>query len=159
MAPPSQTVIYEEDAKRVGEVVARLQADTFATAVFVIDREGQVYGSAGDTRDMDVTSLATLAAGNIAATGVIAEILNEREFTTQYHEGERSNLHLQVVGGRVILLVVFDSRSSLGLVRLRARRAASDLLDWIQTLADRPEPESGGIPEITDADIDRLFND
>ena len=154
-----QLVLYEADAKVIQGVVDRLRDEALARAVFLIDKDGQVIGASGDTKDLDVTSLATLAAGNIAASGVIAELLQEREFTTQYHEGERANLHVQIIQGRVILLVVFDHRSSLGLVRLRSRRATLELVGWLASLSEAPAEGLPAMPEITDADIDRLFND
>ena len=60
-------------------------------------------------RDIDTTSLASLTAGNIAATGGIAKLLGEEEFPTQFHEGERDNIHIKLVGNRVILVVIFDA--------------------------------------------------
>ncbi len=37
-------------------------------------------------------------------------------------KGEKDNIHLSIVGGRVILVVIFDHRSSLGLVRLGLKK-------------------------------------
>jgi len=62
-----------------------------------------------------------LTAGNIAATGGLAKLIGEREFSILFHEGERDNLHISIVGQRVILVVIFDQKSSLGLVRLRVK--------------------------------------
>ena len=69
------------------------------------------------------TSLASLAAGNIAATGGLASLIGEKEFSILFHEGERDNMHISVIDNRLILVVIFDKRSSVGLVRLRVRRA------------------------------------
>ena len=55
---------------------------------------------------------------------ILAKLLKENEFATQFHEGEKANIHIQLVGNRVILVVIFDSRSSLGLVRLRVKKAS-----------------------------------
>ena len=86
--------------------------------VFIVDKNGQLISASGDVENIDTTSLASLTAGNIAATGGMAKLLKENEFATQFHEGESQNIHIQLVGNRVILVVIFDSRSSLGLVRL-----------------------------------------
>ncbi|MCW8893663.1 MAG: roadblock/LC7 domain-containing protein, partial [Deltaproteobacteria bacterium] len=73
-------------------------------------------------------------------------------------------IHISIVGGRVILVVIFDQRSSLGLVRLRVKKASIDLGTVFQELVDKTEQEaiSGNAPspfaEITDDDIDNLFN-
>jgi hypothetical protein len=65
------------------------------------------------------------------------------------------------VAGRVILLVLFDQRSSLGLVRLRVRKAAAELTTILDTLVKKSESgsQSSIFTEITDDDIDKLFND
>ncbi len=57
----------------------------------------------------------------------MAKLLRENEFATQFHEGEKPNIHIQLVGNRVILVVIFDTKSSLGLVRLRVKKATEEL--------------------------------
>jgi hypothetical protein len=114
---------------------------------------------------VDTTSLASLAAGNIAATGGLAQLIGEQEFSVLFHEGERDNLHISIVAKRVILLVIFDERSSLGLVRLRVKRASQDLVQIFEAIFHKAEARSGEVKqmletrfaEITDADIDNLF--
>jgi hypothetical protein len=91
----------------------------------------------------------------------MAKLLKENEFATQFHEGEKQNIHIQIVGQRVILVVIFDERSSLGLVRLRVRKANVTLNDIFETLLKKVQDpdESSPFAEITDDDIDNLFND
>jgi predicted regulator of Ras-like GTPase activity (Roadblock/LC7/MglB family) len=160
MATP-QMVMYEEEFAQVQAVTDRLVRDANARVVFVVDKNGQMISASGDTADLDTTSLASLAAGNIAATGGIAKLLREGEFATQYHEGQRQNVHIQVVSGRVILVVIFDSRTSLGLVRLRVKRATDYLVRIFESVVAKSEASLKNTPfaEITDDDIDNLFND
>jgi predicted regulator of Ras-like GTPase activity (Roadblock/LC7/MglB family) len=110
---------------------------------------------------VDTTSLASLTAGNIAATGGMAKLLKEQEFATQFHEGEKANIHIQLVGNRVILVVIFDSKSSLGLVRLRVKKASEELNHVFESLLKKVHEPGSDSPfaEITDEDIDNLFND
>jgi hypothetical protein len=91
----------------------------------------------------------------------MAKLLKENEFATQFHEGERQNIHIQIVGQRVILVVIFDERSSLGLVRLRVRKANVQLTSIFDELLRKVQDPATGSPfaEITDDDIDNLFND
>jgi predicted regulator of Ras-like GTPase activity (Roadblock/LC7/MglB family) len=156
-----QMVMYEEEFNQIQAVVERLVKEANAKVVFIVDKNGQLIAAAGDTENLDTTSLASLTAGNIAATGGMARLLRENEFATQYHEGEKANIHIQLVGNRVILVVIFDSRSSLGLVRLRVRRASDDLNAIFEALLSKVQsPDRNDVlTEITDADIDNLFND
>ncbi len=140
----------------------RLVRDANAKVVFIVDKNGQLIAASGDVDNIDTTSLASLTAGNIAATGGIAKLLRENEFATQFHEGEKANIHIQLVGNRVILVVIFDTKSSLGLGSpARAERpATSSTASSKRLLSKVHEPGSDSpFAEITDEDIDNLFND
>lgn len=154
-------VMYEEELQQITHVCDNLNRDANAQAVLVIDKNGQAIAQSGEVESLDVTSLSSLTAGNVAATGGIANLLSEKEFAGQFHEGERTNVHISIVGGRVILLVLFDERSSLGLVRLRVRKAGVELSNILETLVAKSESNSepNVLAEITDDDIDNLFND
>ena len=157
----NQLVMFEEELQQINGVCEVLHRDANAMAVLVIDKNGQAIANAGEIEQLDVTSLSSLTAGNVAATGGIASLLSEKEFAGQFHEGERTNVHISIVGARVILLVLFDERSSLGLVRLRVRKAAAELTRILEALEKRSEGSLQDTPfaEITDDDIDNLFND
>jgi predicted regulator of Ras-like GTPase activity (Roadblock/LC7/MglB family) len=156
-----QLVMYEEELQQINQICEVLHKDSNARAVLVIDKNGQAIAQAGEVQELDVTSLSSLTAGNVAATGGIASLLAEKEFAGQFHEGEKTHVHISIVGQRVILVVLFDERSSLGLVRLRVRKASGELEKVLQVMVKKSE--SGSQPsvfsEITDDDIDNLFND
>src|SRR5215510_15482514 len=157
-----QLVMYEEELAQINHICEVLHRDANARAVLVIDKNGQAFAQAGEVEQLDVTSLSSLTAGNVAATGAIASLLAEKEFAGQFHEGEKTNVHISIVGQRVILVVLFDERSSLGLVRLRVRKAAAELTVVLDVMV-RKSASGVGQPsvfsEITDDDIDNLFND
>ena len=157
----NQLVMYEEELQQITEVCNTLHRDANASSVLVIDKNGQAFAQAGEVEQLDVTSLSSLTAGNVAATGGIAQLLSEKEFAGQFHEGERTNVHISIVAQRLILVELFDERSSLGLVRLRVRKAATELTTVIEALVKKSESSSqpSVFAEITDADIDNLFND
>ncbi len=160
----SDLVMYEEEFRKIDEELQKLYQQSNAKVVFLVDKNGQLIASAGDTHDIDTTSLASLTAGNIAATGGIARLLGEKEFTILFHEGEKDNIHISLIGQRVILVVIFDSRSSLGLVRLRVKKASEYLItifNEITTKAEKDKTEGkfdeSPFAEISDEDIDNLF--
>src|SRR5690554_2348260 len=156
-----QMVMYEEEFNQIQSIVGRLVKEANAQVVFIIDKNGQPIAEAGETEQLDTTSLASLTAGNIAATGGIAKLLRENDFSTQFHEGEHRNIHIQLVGNRVILVVIFDYKTSLGLVRLRVKKASEQLNAIFESLEDKAKSGAHATPfaEITDDDIDNLFND
>lgn len=154
-------VIHDEEFQQVSAICERLTREANAKCVFLIDKNGQLISAAGETEHLDTTSLASLTAGNIAATGGLAKLLGEKEFSILFHEGERDNLHITIVASRVILVVIFDHRSSLGLVRLRVKKASEELAGVFETLATKMAQPGAPSPfsEITDDDIDNLFSD
>jgi len=156
-----QMVLFEEDFEKIQEQCLQLASESNAKLVFLVDKNGQLISSSGDTGNMDTTSLATLAAGNIAATSGLAKLIGEKEFSILFHEGERDNLHLSTISDRLILVVVFDHRTSLGLVRLLVKKSSRRLEDLFEEInKKRGSGEADKIfTEITDEDIDNLFND
>lgn len=159
MALP-QFVLYEEEFKQIGVVIDKLVKEAYAKAVFLVDKNGQLIAGSGETQNMDTTSLASLTAGNIAATGGLAKLIGEKEFSILFHEGEKDHIHLSIIGGKVILVIIFDERSSLGLVRLRAKKASVELENIFTNLIKKMESGQAASPfaEITEEDIDNLFS-
>src|SRR3954467_14486936 len=156
-----QLVMYEEELQQINRICEVLHRDANARAVLVIDKNGQPIAEAGDVEELDVTSLSSLTAGNVAATGGISKILREKDFTSQFHEGEKTHVHITLVGGRAILVVLFDERSSLGLVRLRVKKSSDEMVRLFDQVAKKAAAKSQPsiLTEITDSDIDNLFND
>jgi predicted regulator of Ras-like GTPase activity (Roadblock/LC7/MglB family) len=158
-------VLHEADHKGLAAILDRLRLDANAKVALLIDKNGQQLASAGHLDGFDPTSLAALTAGNVAATDGLAKLLGEREFSTLFHEGEHDSLHINVVSGRAILVVIFDERSSLGLVRLRVKKSTGELGAILEDIVMRSQEQrssaSGSHPpfaEITDDDIDSLFS-
>jgi predicted regulator of Ras-like GTPase activity (Roadblock/LC7/MglB family) len=166
MAAPD-IVMYEEEFNQIKQVISKLRVDANAKVVFLVDKNGQQIAAHGDIENLDTTSLASLTAGNVAATDGLAKLIGEKEFSILFHEGEKDNIHISIVAQRVILVVIFDKRSSLGLVRLRVKKASQELNDVFARIVAKVEKEksqAGGgfespFAEITDEDIDSLFSE
>jgi len=161
----SNTIITERDHSRFMSLLEGLDRDANARFVFLLDKSGQQIAAAGEMDQVDPTSLASLTAGNVAATEGVAKLVGENGFLTLFHEGKRDSLHISVVADRVILLVVFDERSSLGLVRLRVEQYLEPLSAIVVDMLSRPDGPPAGVGdgqplgEITEADLDALFGD
>ena len=149
--------LREPEYEALLSALRKLLVDASAKVVFLVDKDGTLLASAGDAVGFDTTSLASLAAGNIAATGGLANLIGEKEFSILFHEGERDNMHLSIVAERLILVVVFDRRSSVGLVRLRVRQVSARFTSILAAALAAAEAEDGGIEELTEADIESLF--
>lgn len=156
----SSIVLRESRYHHIKAMLARLRLDSSARLVVLVDKDGQQIAVHGELGDLDTTSLASLAAGNVAATGGMAKLIGENEFPTLSHEGEKESIHISVVG-RVLLLVVFDDRSSLGLVKLRSKQISHELAKiFVEIEAESADAAGGSLPftGITDEEIDSLFS-
>jgi predicted regulator of Ras-like GTPase activity (Roadblock/LC7/MglB family) len=166
MAAPD-IVMYEEEFNQIKTVISKLRIDANAKVVFLVDKNGQQIAAQGEIENLDTTSLASLTAGSVAATDGLARLIGEKEFSILFHEGEKDNIHISIVAQRVILVVIFDERSSLGLVRLRVKKASGELNDVFARIMSKVESERAAagaafespFAEITDDDIDSLFSE
>jgi predicted regulator of Ras-like GTPase activity (Roadblock/LC7/MglB family) len=156
--------MYQEEFDRISQLLNRLRNDANAKIVFLVDKNGQQIAGAGEIDMVDTTSLASLTAGNVAATDGLARLIGEREFTILFHEGRKDNIHISIVGQRLILVVIFDERSSLGLVRLRVRKASGGIERILNDMEEKAQgvgvtEATSPFAEITDEDIDALFSE
>jgi predicted regulator of Ras-like GTPase activity (Roadblock/LC7/MglB family) len=162
MANPN-TVVLQSDHARFVSILDRLRLEANSKVVFLLDKSGQQIASSGRFDGTDPTALASLAAGNVAATEGLAQLIGEDEFTTLFHEGRNDSIHISLVSDKVILLIIFDEHSSLGLVRLRVKQRTLELEQVVREMHSRsradsaPTSRAAPLAEITDEDIDALF--
>src|SRR5207302_3402585 len=152
-------LLREQRYHQIKALLARLRLDAAARLVVLVDKDGQQIAVHGETGDLDTTSLASLVAGNVAATGGMAKLIGESEFPTLSHEGARESIHISLIG-RVLLVVVFDERSSLGLVKLRSKQISHELATTFAEIERESAAAGVSLPfsEITDEEIDSLFS-
>jgi predicted regulator of Ras-like GTPase activity (Roadblock/LC7/MglB family) len=154
-------ILQEQQFQRLKNVLARLCVECAARVVFLVDRDGQPIAFHGDIGDMDTTSFSSLAAGNVAATTSMAQLIGEEVFPAVVHEGERESIFISVIG-RSLLVVVFDERSTLGLIKIRSKRASYEvagiLEEVVASSAAIAASHDSFFSEISDEDIDNLFN-
>jgi predicted regulator of Ras-like GTPase activity (Roadblock/LC7/MglB family) len=157
----TQLVMYEEEFTKINALCDRLIRDANAKVVFLVDKNGQLICSTGQTQNIDTTSLASLTAGNVAAMGGLAKLIGENEFPNQIHEGTNESLYMSIVAGRVVLVVIFDKRTTVGLVRLKVKIVSAELGKVFEALVKKTDAPGMGSPfaEISDDDIDNLFSE
>jgi predicted regulator of Ras-like GTPase activity (Roadblock/LC7/MglB family) len=157
-------IILEPDLVQFQSLLDEVRDGTHAAFSILLDTTGQRIAASGKLDGLDQTSMASLAAGNVSATEGLADLVGENGFVSLHHEGADRSIYVSLVSSKVILLVVFDEQSSLGLVRLRVQHATPALAETVdrvmqRTAGKRAEATPRGLPvnEISDADIDALF--
>jgi predicted regulator of Ras-like GTPase activity (Roadblock/LC7/MglB family) len=120
-----EVAIHEDSARRIGAVLSTFLSESAAVDVLLIDRSGQLLAQGDTTRSLDTVSLCALAAGAFSSTAAMARLLGEPEFTMLFHQGIKENIHVTAVNEDAILLATFDSRTTVGMVRLFAKEASA----------------------------------
>ncbi|HID32564.1 MAG TPA: roadblock/LC7 domain-containing protein, partial [bacterium (Candidatus Stahlbacteria)] len=106
---------------------------------------------------------ATLSAADFAATSQLASIIGEKEFAHLYHQGEKENIYITIVGDRVILAVVFDKRTTLGMVRIKIKQVVGRLErifeDIFTKIGTQPKEEriTDEFTKEAEEELDKLF--
>jgi len=119
--------IHEDTAQRINGALSQFLGESSAVDVLLIDRGGQLLAQCGSDRALDIVSLSALAAGAFSSTAAMARLLGEPEFTVLFHQGVNENIHVAAVDENAILLAIFDSRTTVGMVRLFAKEAQSTI--------------------------------
>ena len=151
----------EDDARRIQQLLAQFLADSGARTALIVDRTGQLVATVGEPPAFDPTAFATLTAADFSANDQLARMLGEPEFGALFHQGERESMYLADIARRVILVVLFDTRTTLGLVKLRVKAAVQELNSVFTEMFARdgrgtPRVETDLVGEAED-EIDRLF--
>jgi predicted regulator of Ras-like GTPase activity (Roadblock/LC7/MglB family) len=153
-----------DDVRGFEEQLARYVAETRARCAFLVDRAGRLLSAVGDRSGLDETAFASLASADFAASGQLAALLGEQEFASLYHHGAERSMFLADIGGTAVLAVLFDTRTTLGMVRIKTKSLVPGLTEQFAQLAQRGpsgevvQMESDWAAEV-ESEIDRLFNE
>ena len=153
----------EEDFKAISEQMTALLRETNVKSLLLVDRSGQVVANVGDTPTFDPQAFASLTAADFSANDQLAKMIGEHEFSSLFHQGEKESMYLADVARRVILVALFDSRTTLGLVRLKVKGTVEILSKVFEDMFNRSGTQSAkvegfGTKEAED-EIDKLFGD
>jgi predicted regulator of Ras-like GTPase activity (Roadblock/LC7/MglB family) len=157
----------EEDATRIAGLLDRLLGESAARTALLVDRSGQMLATAGQPPRFDPVTFATLTAADFSANDQLARLLGENEFGALFHQGDKDSLYLADVARRVILVVLFDTATTLGLVKLRVRGVVPELARVFTEMFSREGAAGPGLRRNTgmergfvgdaEDEIDRLF--
>ncbi len=158
--------IYEEDYWAINAEIKALLENSNSQSVLLIDQTGQMIASVGMEPDFDLMSFASLCAADFEANAQLAKLIGEKDFTTLYHQGSDESMYLAKVASKIILVVLFNKRTTLGLVRLRVKKVVEGLNTILPRLFEKLEYENEELKEFDEEftdelnkEIDALFSD
>src|SRR5439155_1105285 len=89
------------------QIQTHLQAflrDPNARCALLVDRNGQLVATVGETPQFDPTAFASLTAADFSANDQLAKMIGEAEFASLVHQGERESMFLADVAKRVKMI-------------------------------------------------------
>ena len=162
----AEWAIFEEDYWAINNVLEDLLKSSRAGNVLLIDRTGQLISQVGPEVDFDLTSFASLCAADFEANYQLAKLIGENDFSTLFHQGAKDSMYLGKIAKGVVLVVLFSKNTTLGLVRLRVKRAVEELNLVLKKLYEKLEYRNeeydqfdNNFTEEVEAEIDNLFAD
>jgi predicted regulator of Ras-like GTPase activity (Roadblock/LC7/MglB family) len=133
----TRLVFYKEDIEIIGKSLNTFIKHSNARCALLVDKDGHMVTKEGESSTYDMDTISALVAGSFAATKQMAKLLGEEEFSIMFHQGKKDNIQLSVVGNRTILAVIFDDRTTLGMVRLYASQVSSKLAEIFDGISER----------------------
>lgn len=153
----------ESDYNKIIGLLDGLLEESNGRCALLVDRTGQLLAHTGDELNFDPTAFASLTAADFSANDQLAKMIGEPEFASLFHQGEKESMYLADVARRVILVVLFDQRTTVGMVRLRVKQTVEDLGKIFQEMFSRPTTSGteakGGLLDGAEDEIDQLFGD
>ncbi|MEP6572566.1 MAG: roadblock/LC7 domain-containing protein [Gemmatimonadota bacterium] len=163
MSGASSWSFREEDSNRIQGILSDFLRESNARTGLIVDRTGQMVAIVGEEPTFDPTAFASLTAADFSANDQLAKMIGEPEFGSLFHQGEKESMYLADIARRVILVVLFDNRTTVGLVKLRVKPTVGELNRVFQEMfnrvgMDQPQVETGFLGEAED-EIDKLFGE
>jgi predicted regulator of Ras-like GTPase activity (Roadblock/LC7/MglB family) len=149
--------LIEEDILRLEGDLRELVEKSDATTALIIDKGGFLIASQGDTQQFDLTSIAALASGAYMANQTIASLVQEPNFNSIYHQGERFSLLVMCVDENCLLTIIFKAQVGVGAVKYFAEPAAKLISAQLQIALDRNPGMSIDLSALNLADPSELF--
>ncbi len=117
-----------EQAEAIDAILAKIAYESEARCIILADVTGQLISERGQTGRMNTQVLSALAAGELAATHEMARLVGEEaRFKLLLHEGQQHSVYLSDIGGQMLLIIVFDQDTPIGLVRMILKNAVQAL--------------------------------
>jgi len=143
----ARLVFYEQDIEEINKILSDFLERSQAKCALLIDKEGHLVTKKGFTKSFSTDSIAALVAGSFAATKQVAQLLGETEFSVIFHQGKSENIHIGLVAERALVVVIFDDRTTLGMVRLYAEELTQKLTDSMLRAIARNKDKTAGVSQ------------
>jgi predicted regulator of Ras-like GTPase activity (Roadblock/LC7/MglB family) len=149
--------LIEEDVRRLDETLREFVSQTEASAALIIDKGGFLIAHHSRSDEYDLTTIGALASGAFMANQTIAGLVNEKDFSSIYQQGEKFSMFVVNVDTHCLLVVIFPSASGVGVVKFYAAMAIKSIARHLAAARER-SPDTGlDLSELNVANPQDLF--
>jgi predicted regulator of Ras-like GTPase activity (Roadblock/LC7/MglB family) len=123
-------ILGEEELDKIQNILGEHLINIGVKNAMLIDMAGNIVSICNSNSDSgmpDAYSLAALAAANFGAMCSIARIIGEEDFSMLFHKGQKDNISFTKIDEDYLLITVFTTDLSLGLLRLKMDAVIEEL--------------------------------
>lgn len=151
-------VFYTEDVGQIDKILEDFLGASQAKAALLVDKEGHMVTKKGMTKSLDSTGLSALVAASFASTREMAKLLGETEFSVLFHQGSNESIHVSLVADRALAVVIFDDRTTIGMVRLHAGQLTRKLEIVLKRVLTRAPSGDKGLDGSFETDFEEKMD-
>lgn len=151
-------ILSNEDQQEINKILLNMLRSAEAKCALLVGQDGQCISKRGFTKKLDTDALAALIAGSFASTREMAKLVGETDFSVLFHQGARDHIHNILVDDETILTIIFDDRTTLGMIRLYSKEAAKKLRTILKhTKTQKPTENLEGFSQEAQKRMDDLI--
>lgn len=154
-------ILTKTEITQIHRALLQMLKQSEAKCAMLVDADGKCLAKKGFTANIDTDALAALIAGSFSSTRAMAQLVGETDFSVLFHQGERDHIHNILVDNNTILTVIFDDRTTIGMVRLYSKESAKILKEALESTKNKKLPADKKIQIEKDVEdqLDNLFKE
>jgi len=152
-------ILTKTEITQIHRTLVQMLKQSEAKCAILVDADGKCLAKKGFTQNIDTDALAALIAGSFASTRAMAALIGEADFSVLFHQGEKDHIHNVLVDNDTILTVIFDDRTTIGMVRLYSKESAKAIRETLDSVRGKRLPAGKRIDIERDVEdrLDDLF--
>lgn len=152
-------ILTKTEITQIHRTLLQMLKQSEAKCAILVDADGKCLAKKGFTQNIDTDALAALIAGSFASTRAMAKLVGESDFSVLFHQGEKDHIHNILVDDDTILTIIFDDRTTIGMVRLYSKESAKAMRETLDKAHQKKLPAGRYIDIERDVEdrLDDLF--
>ena len=149
--------LNQEDLDQLNVVMGELLTKSEAHVALLVEKAGYLIHQCGNPASIDTTTFATLGSNAYNAVQFMAQLVNEKNFTSMYQQGENFSTLMVNVDENSLLVVVFPTHLTVGSMKYYASPAARSIAQRIEVASQR-SPDTGlDLSDLDPSSVESLF--